>query len=34
VDADRAHERAQMQLAWSRHHCPVLGVGPSWAGCR
>jgi len=34
VDADRAHEGAQMQLAWSRHRCPVFGVAPSWAGRR
>src|SRR5712692_2673204 len=34
MNADRAHERAQMQLAWSGHRCPVLSVAPSWAGCR
>src|ERR1700724_1657754 len=34
VNADRAHESAQMQLAWSRHRCPALGLAPSWIGCR
>ena len=34
VDADRAHECAQMQLAWSCHRCPVLDPAPSWIGCR
>jgi flavin reductase (DIM6/NTAB) family NADH-FMN oxidoreductase RutF len=34
MNADRAHERAQMQLAWSGHRCPVLSLAPSWIGCR